>query len=332
MKGNEKMTWTRKAFAAGVIALSGSMLVACGSDSDGSGSGSDAKTITYLPGVAGDAFYISVECAAKAEAEELGVDLDVQAPQKFDATLQRPILDAAIAKNPDALIVTPTDESALQRSLEQATRDGIKVVLSDTTTEDPSIAESSVTADNVNVGAMAFKAIQDAHPEGGKVLVINSTPGISTGDDREQGFEEAAAADSAFEYLGAQYAQDDNAKAAQLTSAALQKDPDIIGIFGTSGNETQGAATAVRQAGMQGKITVVGVDAYPSQVEAMKSGDVQALIAQDVAELGKQSVLQAYNALEGEAVEASVQVGSTIITPESLDTPEGQAALYKSSC
>ena len=65
-------------------------------------------------------------------------------------------VDAAIAKSPKALIVTPTDESALQRSLDQAKRDGMKIVLSDTTTEDPSVAESSVTGDNVKVGAMAF--------------------------------------------------------------------------------------------------------------------------------------------------------------------------------
>lgn len=321
------MTWTRKAFAAAAIALSGSVLVACGSSS-----GSGSKTITYLPGVAGDAFYISVGCAAKTEAKKLGVELNIQAPQKWDATLQRPILDAAIAKRPDALIVTPTDESALQHSLQQAKDDGIKLVLSDTTTEDPSVAESAVSGDDAKVGGLAFQAIQEAHPEGGKILVINSAPGVSTGELREKGFKEAASADTKFEYLGQQFAQDDNAKAAQLTAAALQRDPDIIGIFGTSGNETQGAATAVRQAGLQGKITVVGVDAYPSQVEAMRAGDVQVLIAQDVDKIGEQQVMQAYNAIEGKPVEKKVLATARVVTPDTLDTPEGQAALYKSKC
>lgn len=326
MKGNKQMTWTRKAAAAMAITACGSLLAACGSG------GSGAKAITYLPGVAGDAFYISVGCAAKAEAKTLGVKLDIQAPQKFDATLQRPILDAAVSKNPKALIVTPDDDSALQESLDQAKRDGIKLVLSDTTTKDPSVAEAAVTADNVKVGELAFQAIKQAHPSGGKVLVINSAPGISTGDDRQKGFEQAVRADPSFTYVGSQYAQDDNAKAAQLTAAALQRNPDIIGIFGTSGNETQGAATAVRQAGLKGKLTVVGVDAYPSQVAAMKTGDIQALIAQNVSELGKQSLLQAYNAIEGKPVQRTVLVNSTIITPQTLNTPTGQAALYKSSC
>ena len=325
------MSWTRTTALVAAVGLCGSALAACGSGGSGSEAAGEKKFV-YLPGVAGDAFYISVGCAAEAEAKALGVKLDIQAPQKWDATLQRPILDAAVAQNPDALIVTPTDSSALQRSLDQAKKDGIKVVLSDTSTENPSVAEASVTADNVKVGAMAFQAIEQAHPDGGKVLIINSTPGVTTGDDRQKGFEQAAAANGKFTYVGTQFAQDDNAKAAQLTSAALQKDPDIIGIFGTSGNETQGAATAVRQAGLRGKLTVVGVDAYPSQVEAMKAGDVQALISQSVADIGKQSVLQAYNAVSGKPVEKQILVGATILTAETLDTPEGQAALYKSQC
>jgi ribose transport system substrate-binding protein len=349
------MNRAHKFSASVAIVLGGTVLAACSSGTSSSETSSAAATqaattnassaasaaappaagdlsMTYLAGVAGDAFYISVGCAAKAEADSLGVALDIQAPAKWDVTLQRPIVDAAIAANPSAMIVTPNDEAALQQSLNQAKEAGITLVLSDTTTKDPSVAVSAVTGDNVKIGALAFEAIKAAHPDGGKLLIMGSAPGITTGDDRIKGFTGAAAADSKFQIVSTQYGQDDNAKAAQLMSAALQKDPDIIGVFGVSGTETQGAATALRQEGKNGTITLVGVDAYPAQVEAMKSGDVQALIAQDVAELGKQSVLQAYNALTGQTVEPSVLVGSTVITPDNLDLPEGQAALYKSDC
>jgi ribose transport system substrate-binding protein len=335
------MAISRMSYKIAPIALAAVMLAlsACGSSSTSganspaaTGGGSGNKTLTYLPGVAGDNFYISVGCAAKAEASKLGYRLGTQAPAKWDVTLQRPILDAAITAHPDALIVTPTDETALQRSLDQAKAAGITIVLSDTTTKDPSVAVSSVSADNVALGAAGFKAIQQAHPNGGKVFMVNSAPGISTGDDRAKGFEAALKAAPGFTFVGQQFASDDNAKAAQLTAAALAKDPDIIGIFGTSGNETQGAATAVRQAGLTGKVTVVGVDAYPAQVKALQTGDVQALIAQDVAAIGTQSVLQAVNALEGKPVKKVVGTGSFILTQANLNTPQGQAALYKTSC
>ncbi len=329
------------------VALAGatSMLVACssGTSSESTAEAAPAtsaaaepenKNLIWVAGVAGDPFYVSVECSAKATADELGYTLDVQAPTKWDVTLQRPIVDAAIAAGPAGLLVTPNDSAALQTSLEQAKNGGMTIVLTDTTTEDPSVAASAVSGDNIAIGTAAFEAIKQAHPEGGKILMINSAPGITTGDLRAKGFEDAVKAAEAegFTYLGQQFAQDDNAKAAQLTAAALAKDPDIVGIFGTSGNETQGAATAVRQAGMKGKVTIVGVDAYPAQIKDLESGAIQALIAQDVAGIGQKSVQQMVNALTGQPVEAVVTTGVTILTKENLSSAESQAAIYKTSC
>lgn len=316
----------------GIVALSLAAmlsLAACGGDD---GAGDSNKSITLLPGVAGDTAYISMECAAREKAKELGYALDMQAPQKFDATLQRPIVDAAIAKKPAAIIIAPTDTSALQKSLEQAKADGIKVILFDTTTEDPSVAESSVSTDNPDIGAAAFDAIKAAHPDGGKVWVIGSAPGISTGDERLKGFQDAVAADSSFEYVGVQYGQDDTARGAQLTAATLAKDPDIIGIFGVSYKEAQGAATAVKQAGLTDKITLVSVDSDPGQIEALRDGQFQGLVAQDFTQIGTDSVEQAVNAIEGKPVEKNIQTGVHLITPENVDTPESQEAIYKTSC
>ena len=307
---------------AGVLVLS-----ACGS-----GEAADNKSIVLLPGVAADSAYISMECAARAKAQELGYDLEVQAPQKFDPALQRPIIDAAIAKRPAAVIVAPTDVSALQKSLEQAKRDGVKVILFDTTTQDPSVAESSVATDNHGVGAAGFQAIADAHPDGGKIWIIGSAPGISTGDDRVEGFVDAVNKDPRFQYVGVQYGQDDTAKSAQLTAAALQKDPDIVGIFAASYKESEGAATAVKQAGLTDKITMVSVDADPGQVKALEDGQFQALVAQEFAEIGGVSVEQAVNAIEGKPVTPEIQTGVRVITKENLDTPESQAVVYRTSC
>ena len=59
-------------------------------------------------------------------------------------------------------------------------------------------------------------------------------PGISTTDARVAGFEAAVKADSKFNYLGVQYSHDDPATAAKLVGSALQKDPDIVGVFATN--------------------------------------------------------------------------------------------------
>lgn len=321
--------------AAGAVLIAVSLAGCGGGDGGGDGGGGDGdanKTITLLPGVAADSAYISFECAAREKAEELGYEVDVQAPQRFDATLQRPIIEAAIAQRPGAIIVAPTDTSALQQPLEQAKTDGIQVVLFDTTTEDPSVAVSSVATDNLGVGEAGFTAIEERHPEGGKVWVIGSAPGISTGDQRVEGFVDAAEGNPDFTYVGLEYGQDDAAKSAQLAAATLQADPDIIGIFAASYKEGQGVATAIRQAGLEDQITLVSVDADPAQVDSLRDGQFQALIAQDFEQIGIDSVEQAVNAIEGNPVEEAIETGVHIITEENVDSPESQAAIYKTEC
>jgi ribose transport system substrate-binding protein len=287
--------------------------------------------IALLQGVTGDQFYITMQCGAQEEAANLGVKVSTQGPQKFDPTLQKPILDSIVAAKPDALLVAPTDVKAMQQPLEQAAAAGIKVVLVDTTTDDPSYAVSQIASDNEGGGKAAFEAIKKLRPEGGKVMVMNIDPGVSTTDARAKGFEEAVKGDSKFSYVGVQYSHNDPATAAQLIGAQLQKDPDLVGVFATNLFSAEGSATGVRQAGKSGQVNVVGFDAGPNQIKALQEGTVQALVAQDPGLIGKFGVDEAVTALEGGDNTAKVQTGFTIITKENL-TGEGGAAAYKSNC
>jgi ribose transport system substrate-binding protein len=292
---------------------------------------SKSYNVSFIQGVAGDEFYISMQCGVQAEASKLGVKVNTQGPQKFDPTLQKPIVDSVVASKPDAILIAPTDVTAMQTPLAAAAAQGIKIVLVDTTLKDPSIAASAIASDNLGGGKAAFDAIKQLNPDGGKVLVMSTDPGISTVDARVKGFEDAVKADSKFQYVGVQYSHDDPATAAQLTSAALQKDPDLVGIFATNLFAAEGSATGLRQAGKQGKVKIVGFDAGPNQVKALKQGTVQALVAQQPATIGQYGVDAAVSALDGTAVPKSVQTGFSVITKDNVDGA-GASAIYKSKC
>jgi ribose transport system substrate-binding protein len=285
--------------------------------------------VTFIQGVQGDAFYITMQCGIDAEAAKLGVTVNTQGPQKFDPTLQKPILDSAVNSKPDAILIAPTDVQAMQAPLAAAASAGVKVVLVDTTTVDPSYAVSVVSSDNEGGGAAAFDAISQLAPAGGKVLVISTDPGISTVDARIKGFQEAAAKNPKYPYLGVQYSHNDPATAAQIVTAALQKDPDIVGVFATNIFAAQGTSTGVQQAGKRGQVQVVGFDAGPDQVKQLKDGTVQALIAQQPGYIGEVGLGQAVAALDGGEVTKTVQTGFSIITKENADNSD---AVYKSSC
>jgi ribose transport system substrate-binding protein len=317
--------------AAAALALSA---CAGGSSSGGSGgggaSGGNLK-LSFVQGVAGDEFYITMQCGIQAEAQKQGATVNTQGPAKFDPTLQKPIIDSVVASNPNALLVAPTDVSAMQAPLKAAAANGIKVVLVDTTVNDPSFAASQISSDNTGGGAEAFKALQQLNPNGGKVMVMSVDPGISTTDQRAAGFEAAVKADPKFSYLGIQYSHNDPATAAKIMTAALAKDPDIVGVFATNLFSAAGTGTGVKQANKQSTVKIVGFDAGPDQVAQLKDGTVQALIAQDPYQIGVDGVDQAVAALKGGQVNPKIQTGFHVLTKDNIDG-DGKQYAYKSAC
>ena len=317
---------------AAACSSSSSSSAAGGSTTSAAASGKTYK-MTFIQGVAGDGFYVTMGCGIQAEAKKLGnVTVNIQGPSQFDPTLQNPIIESVTAAKPDAILIAPDDVSASRPPIAQAMSAGIKVVLVDTTLTDTSGTVSQISSDNTAGGADAFAAIKELVPGGGQVLVVNTKPGISTTDQRTSGFAAAAKADSKFKYVGVQYDQDTASLAAQVTLAALQKNPGIVAIFATNLFSAEGAATGIRQAGKSGKVKIVGFDAEPDEITALQQGTVQALIAQSPYTIGTDAVDQAYAALTGKATTPKIGTKFTIITAANLNTPASQAAIYKTSC
>jgi ribose transport system substrate-binding protein len=324
----------KAALVALALAVSGIGIAACGDDEEPSGGGGTSGekkdyNMTLIAGVKGDEFYITMNCGAQAKAKELGVNLDFQGPDKFDASLQTPIVNAVAAKKPDAVLIAPTDTKAMYAPIKQLADGGSKIIFVDTTLEQADIAESQIASDNEAGGREAAKALADLIGGSGKVFVVNVKPGISTTDARAKGFEEGAK-EAGLDYLGQDFSQDEPAKAASIIKAQLAKNPDLKGVFATNLFSAEGTANGVREAGKAGNVKIVGFDAGPAQVEQLQKGDVQALIAQKPADIGAQGVEQAVKALDGDPTEPEIGTDSVTITKDNL--ADSQDSLYKSSC
>ena len=69
--------------------------------------------MTFIQGVAGDGFYVTMGCGIQAEAKKLGnVTVNIQGPSQFDPTLQNPIIESVTAAHPNAILIAPDDVSA----------------------------------------------------------------------------------------------------------------------------------------------------------------------------------------------------------------------------
>ncbi len=305
---------------------------AAGGDGDEGGASEGGHDIVLITGVAGDEFYVTMGCGAMAAADELGVNLDIQGPEEFDPSLQTPIVDAVSASQPDAILIAPTDAAAMQAPIQQAAAAGAVIILVDTTLEEPSMAASQIASDNLEGGRTAGEELLGLIGGEGKVQVINVDPGISTTDQRQQGFEEVVEGQEGVDYLGTEFSHNDPAEAASIVSAILASDPDLAGIFATNLLSAEGAANGLRDAGVLGEVSMVGFDAGPAQIEQLERGDVQALVAQQPFEIGRLGVEQAVAAIEGEPVEDEITTGFEVLVQDDLGTPAEEEFAYQADC
>ncbi len=327
-----KFVATTTAMAA-VLVLSACGTGQVGQDgSDGGQPDPGNKRLALVPGVQNEPFYISMQCGAEAEAKALGYTVDTNAPQKFDATLQEPIVTGLGADKPAALLIAPTDDVAMTEPIRQVKDLGVKIVEVDTSLQDRSLAVSTITSNNEQGGKLAAQTLAElAGDKKGSVLVLDTIAGTSTTNARAKGFFAELKNHPNLKPAGdAQFTQNEPDQAASKVTAALAATPDLIGIFATNLNTGEGAATGLRNAGRTGAVSLVGFDASPSEVDGLRSGDFQALIAQDPATIGKEGVRQAVAALKGEPVKRDIEAPLVAITKENMD--QNEKYFYKTSC
>lgn len=318
-----------------VVLAAGALLAGCGSGQigDGGGAATDPgnKNLALLTGMRGEPFYVSIECAAKEAAAAAGYELNAQAPEKFEQAEQAQLLNGVVSSRPGAVIIAPTDDKALATPLQQAKDNGVQVVEVDTALEDRSIAVSSLSSDNHAGGVLAAQTLAElVGDRPGSVLALNTKAGTSTTDERARGFEEEIAKHPNLKLLPTQYTENEPATAAQIVSATLAANPDLVGVFGTNLNTGEGAGTALANAGRSGQVQLVGFDASPKQVDDLRSGRVQALIAQNPAEIGREGVNRAIAAIKGEPVERETKTDMIALTRDSME--QQTQHFYRATC
>ena len=294
-------------------------------------------TIALIPGLTTDPFYITMHKGAEEAAKVLGVNLVFQGAPDFNPVTQVPVLNAIIGRKPDAILIAPTDKNQLVEPLKKAMEAGIPVITVDTFigtghyqtgSGDADFPISYVASDNVLGGAIAARALAKAIGDKGKVYVSNVKPGISTTDQREQGFKEEMKKHPNITVLDTQFNDDDANKSASQLQSVYARNSDLAGVFGANLFSALGAANGVKQAGVSGKVKVVAFDAPKSLVGEITSGNVDIAIAQHPAEIGYFGVVSAYAHLTGQSVPPLIGTGFTVIDKSNIEDPKVKRFIY----
>ncbi|HVC80921.1 MAG TPA: ABC transporter substrate-binding protein [Chloroflexota bacterium] len=286
--------------------------------------------IVLIAGIASDAFYITMSHGATAEAKAEGASLQFSgSPAAFSPSTQLPYLNAAIAQHPDLILIAPTDKVALQAPIARAIKAGIPVILVDTTLQNPSIAVTTISSDNVAGGVSAADALAAAIGKKGKVAGISVNPGISTTDQRLQGFKQELKKFPGISNIATVYATDDATKAGSILKGLVAAHPDLAGVFAMNVVTGDGVLAAAKEAGVAGKLKLVEFDAEPVQVQAVKKGQITALIAQAPYTIGQMGVKLGIEYLNGNHhLKAHYGTGEAIITKANVNSASVKNYLY----
>lgn len=316
----------------GAVAVLSVILTACAGGAEGGGEDTRATSVVYVPGLTGNPFYSTVSCGAATQAKEDGVDFTTQGAPEFDVTSQTKILNAVIASQPSAIMISITDPDALSVPLQAAKDAGIKIIGIDGDLNDKSIMETNIQSDGFAGGKLAGEALAKSVNFKGEVIAIANDSGSLVAKARTDGFKAAIDEHPEMKFLGVQYSKNEVSKAANIASTTSTTNPNLVGILTAETNNTEGVITGLREAGQTGKIRVFGYDVSDPIQKALEDRVLDGTVVQDPAGAGKLGVRSAVAAVKGDKVERNISTGAVLATPDNLATKEVQDHLYDVNC
>jgi len=286
---------------------------------------------------------------AAADLAEKGLKVEIiwQGPQtESDALEQIGIIDRNIGRKVSGFVLAPQDSKQMVKPVELARADGIPTVIIDSNLDkdelakDPGLTVKYVATDNYNGGKLAaehlLRVLEQAGNLAPRVVLFRYAVGSESTEQREKGFE-----DEVNRRIAEQKARGEptitwvsNDKYAGATRDTAQREASplisqfrdqIDGIFAVNESSASGVVESLRSLGLNKKIVLVGFDSSGPLLQAVRDGDVEALIVQDPYRMGYLGVWELVQHLEGKDVTPGGQkvesTGEYVVTRENLDAP-----------
>lgn len=275
-------------------------------------------------------FWQAVKMGAEQAAEEFGVKITFEGPETEDQVdKQLEMLQAALAKKPQALCLAALDSKAATPYLEQAQQAGIPVIGFDSGVDSPIVKTTCATDNYAAAAAAAHKMAELIGGEGKVGLVVHGQTSQSA-KDRRDGFMDTMKNEYPnITVLEPQYGDGDHAKSTEAAKAIITANPDVKGIYGANEGSAAGVINAVKELNKVGAITIVGFDSGKIMIDAIKSGVAAGSITQDPVGIGYKAVEAAYKAYKGEENPEFIDTGFKWFDNTNIDTPEIQAVIYE---
>ncbi|MGP9806347.1 substrate-binding domain-containing protein [Paracoccus sp. NSM] len=247
-------------------------------------------------------FYIAAVDGMRAAAEEAGYTLNVQSASN-NARQQIDQVNNLLVQQIGALIFISQDSTAAAAGVRAANQAGVPVVAVDQRPESgDGQLETFIATDSVKAARDLCTWMFEQIGNEGKIAILKGVLGSTAQQQRTQGCAEALEATPGIEVVATQSANWDENEAFKATQNILTANPDIKAVFAESDAMSLGAAKAARQAGRNDLVSV-GIDGFPTQLNAIRDGLTQATMAQIPYQMGQMAVRDAIRIMSGEGAD-----------------------------
>jgi inositol transport system substrate-binding protein len=313
------MTRSLKATLAGA-ALAG--LLAFGGG--GAVRAQDLTVMTSVPSL-GFPFFVHMMKALQDEAKALGV-ATTESDGQNSAPKQTADVEAAVVQGVSGIVISPLDVNAMAPAIQTAIENDVPVVTIDRRVAGVEGILAHVGADNVKGGEAQGQWVMENYPDGATLINLQGQPGASPAIDRNKGLHNVLDqhADK-YKFVAEQtanFARDQGLSVTESLLAGMSEPPQVI--VAANDDMALGALEAVKARGIADQVKIIGFDALPEALAAVRDGGLAGTVEQFPGGQSRKAMQIMVEHLKAQKAPESdlVLLTPIVITKDNLDKSE----------
>ncbi len=268
------------------------------------------RTLAFVVNVSADFWTIARRGIEKANKEHPEFDMQMIIPAQASAAEQRRILDELIARQVAGVAISAINPASSTDALNRVASQAVLF-----TTDSDAPASNRVVyigTDNVAAGREAGGQMKKALPNGGKAMLFVGTMDADNARERVQGIREALKGGN-IEILDVRTDESDFARAKRNAEDTLSRYADLGLMVGLWAYNTPQIYQAVKQAGREKNVKIVGFDEDALTLRGVADGTIFSTVVQQPFEFGYQSMVGMVRYLAGD--KAWIPANKQVIVP-----------------
>lgn len=262
-------------------------------------------------------YFITLEQSLREELEAEGHTLITSDPD-LDVDKQIDQIDAMIREGIDAIFLCPVEWNEITPALENLKKAGVKIINIDSEVKEFDYVDAYIGSDNLEAGRICANDLIEMCPNGGKIVLLESTSQNSI-NERITGFEETLAG-KGFEIAARYDTKGELTLAREAMNEILDEHDDIDAVMCGNDQIALGALVSANTHAVSNMI-IYGVDGSPDLKKELKKDNslIRGTCAQSPINLGKRAAEIAINILQGEDYDEIIYEDVFLITADNVE-------------